>query len=64
MAEFIKEKNESVVSITVKAKEKKERIEKEEWKCNKLIVISGIGVREYYRKLGYEKDGPYVSKKI
>src|SRR3989338_743897 len=41
-----------------------ERIAKEEWKCNKLIVISGIGVREYYRKLGYEKDGPYVSKKI
>ncbi len=29
----------------------------------KLSVISGIGVREYYReKLGYVQDGPYVSK--
>jgi len=28
----------------------------------KLSVISGIGVREYYReKLGYTQDGPYVS---
>ncbi|WP_254534985.1 tRNA uridine(34) 5-carboxymethylaminomethyl modification radical SAM/GNAT enzyme Elp3 [Halomarina litorea] len=28
----------------------------------KLSVISGIGVREYYReKLGYHQDGPYVS---
>lgn len=31
---------------------------------NKMIVISGIGVREYYRKLGYVNDGPYVSKII
>ncbi|AEN06246.1 tRNA uridine(34) 5-carboxymethylaminomethyl modification radical SAM/GNAT enzyme Elp3 [Halolamina sp.] len=29
----------------------------------KLSIISGIGVREYYReKLGYHQDGPYVSK--
>ena len=28
----------------------------------KLAVISGIGVRRYYReKLGYYQDGPYVS---
>jgi len=31
---------------------------------NKLLVISGIGVREYYKKLGYKQDGPYVSKKL
>ena len=31
----------------------------------KLSVISGIGVREYYReKLGYYQDGPYVSKPL
>ena len=31
----------------------------------KLAVISGIGVREYYReKLGYYQDGPYVSKPL
>ncbi len=32
---------------------------------SKLSVISGIGAREYYRqKLGYQQDGPYVSKKL
>lgn len=30
--------------------------------CDKVSVISGVGVREYYRKLGYEKDGIYMSK--
>ena len=31
----------------------------------KLSVISGVGVREYYReKLGYYQDGPYVSKRL
>jgi len=28
----------------------------------KLAVISGVGVREYYRKLGYELVGPYMVK--
>jgi elongator complex protein 3 len=32
---------------------------------SKLAVISGIGVREYYRnKLDYRQDGPYVSKRL
>jgi len=32
---------------------------------DKLAVISGIGVRQYYReKLGYKQDGPYVSKRL
>jgi len=30
-----------------------------------LAVLSGIGVRQYYReKLGYIQDGPYVSKRL
>lgn len=30
---------------------------------NKMVVISGIGVRKYYiKKLGYKKEGPYVVK--
>jgi elongator complex protein 3 len=29
---------------------------------NKIVVISGVGVREYYRKLGYDKEGPYMVK--
>jgi elongator complex protein 3 len=31
---------------------------------SKISVISGIGVREYYRKLGYSLDGPYMSKTL
>jgi len=30
----------------------------------KVVVISGIGVRDYYRKLGYRRQGPYMVKKI
>lgn len=29
---------------------------------NKVVVISGIGAREYFKKLGYNHDGPYMSK--
>jgi elongator complex protein 3 len=37
----------------------------EEAGYGKLSVISGIGVRQYYReKLGYYQDGPYVSKRL
>lgn len=30
----------------------------------KMIIISGIGVRNYYRKFGYEREGPYMSKSL
>ena len=30
----------------------------------KLLVIAGVGVREYYKKLGYNQDGPYMSKRL
>ncbi len=30
----------------------------------KILVLSGIGVREYYRSLGYKKDGVYMSKML
>jgi len=30
----------------------------------KMVVISGVGVRAYYRKLGYKKEGPYMVKKL
>ncbi len=33
-------------------------------KKNKMIVISGIGVRNYYRRLGYKKQGPYMVKTL
>lgn len=40
-----------------------ERISKEAG-FKKIAVISGIGVREYYRKLGYELIGTYMVKGI
>ncbi len=34
------------------------------YRKKKMIVISGVGVRGYYRKLGYNKEGPYMIKKL
>ncbi len=31
---------------------------------NKMLVISGIGAREYYKKLGYRREGVYMGKKL
>jgi elongator complex protein 3 len=44
--------------------EEAERIALEEHGSTKLSVISGVGTRNYYRKLGYELDGPYMSKSL
>lgn len=41
-----------------------ERIAFEEFDKKKLLVTSGVGVRNYYRSLGYERDGPYMSVKL
>lgn len=30
----------------------------------KIVVISAVGTREYYRKLGYEKEGCYMTKEL
>jgi len=44
--------------------EEAERIARDEHGATKLAVISGVGTRNYYRKLGYELDGPYMSKEL
>ncbi|KAK3090731.1 hypothetical protein FSP39_014139 [Pinctada imbricata] len=44
--------------------EEAERIAREEHGSNKISVISGVGTRNYYRKIGYELDGPYMSKTL
>ena len=31
---------------------------------SKIAVISGVGVRGYYRKLGYRKSGTYMVKQV
>ena len=33
-------------------------------KLNKVAVISGIGVRNYYKKLGYKLEGTYLTKEL
>jgi len=43
---------------------KAEQIALERFDARKLLVISGIGAREYYYKLGYKRDGVYVSKNL
>lgn len=42
--------------------EEAERIAQHEHQSEKISVISGVGTRNYYRKLGYQLDGPYMSK--
>lgn len=41
-----------------------ERISREEFDARKVIVLSGIGTRNYYRRFGYERKGPYMVKAI
>jgi len=44
--------------------EEAERICREEFDCKRLFVLSGIGVKEYYRGLGFKDDGVYLSKSV
>jgi elongator complex protein 3 len=39
-----------------------EKLALETYDKNKLLIISGVGARNYYRKFGYEREGPYMSK--
>lgn len=45
-----------------KLMEEAEKISREEWDAKRILVISAVGTREYYRKLGYLLYGPYMSK--
>jgi len=44
--------------------EEAERIAFEEHGSTKMAVIAGVGTRNYYRKLGYELEGVYMTKKL
>ncbi|XP_032441315.1 elongator complex protein 3 [Xiphophorus hellerii] len=44
--------------------EEAERIARGEHGSHKLAVISGVGTRNYYRKMGYELQGPYMVKQL
>lgn len=43
--------------------EQAERISKEN-SCKKMYVISAVGTREYYEKLGFNQDGLYHAKEL
>lgn len=47
-----------------KLMEKAEKIAKKEFELSKITVISGVGVRDYFKKLGYELDESYMVKNI
>ncbi|MEM7825806.1 MAG: tRNA uridine(34) 5-carboxymethylaminomethyl modification radical SAM/GNAT enzyme Elp3 [Candidatus Aenigmatarchaeota archaeon] len=42
--------------------EEAEKIAKEEFDKNKIVIISGAGVKRYYYNFGYKPEGAYVSK--
>jgi elongator complex protein 3 len=41
-----------------------EEIARNEFAAKKLLVISAVGTREYYQKLGYKIYGPYMAKEL
>jgi elongator complex protein 3 len=41
-----------------------ERIASEQFKVERLSVLSGVGAREYYRSLGYGLEGDYMVKEL
>ena len=41
-----------------------EKISGEEFDMKKILVTSGVGAKEYYKKLGYMKKGVYMGKKL
>ncbi|MCX8176550.1 MAG: tRNA uridine(34) 5-carboxymethylaminomethyl modification radical SAM/GNAT enzyme Elp3, partial [Candidatus Bathyarchaeota archaeon] len=41
-----------------------EKIAVEEYGAKKILILSALGVKGYYAKLGYRKDGVYMSKNL
>ena len=44
--------------------ENAENVARERFGARRLLVISAIGTREYYRKLGYSLYGPYMARDL
>jgi len=41
-----------------------ERIARREFTADSLLVLSGVGAREYYRSLGYVLEGAYMTREL
>lgn len=52
------------IGLGKKLMQEAERIAKNEYNLHKIVVIAGVGAREYYRKLGYGLEDTYMVKKI
>jgi elongator complex protein 3 len=52
------------LGVGAKLLKKAEEVAYSKYDKRKILILSGIGVREYYRKLGYwrEKNSPYMMK--
>ncbi len=44
--------------------EEAERVARDEWGLEEILVTSAVGTREYYRRLGYDRLGPYMAKRL
>ena len=41
-----------------------EHITMHEYNRRKVVVISALGTKQYYKRFGYQHDGPFMSKKL
>ena len=41
-----------------------ERAAMEDYNRTKMVITSALGTKEYYKRVGYDYDGPYVSKQL
>ena len=41
-----------------------ERTAMEDYSRTKIVVTSALGTKQYYKRFGYDYDGPYVSKQL
>ena len=44
--------------------ERMEKVAREEFGVRRLVVTSAVGTRNYYRRLGYERSGPYMVRAL
>lgn len=41
-----------------------ERTTREDYSFKKILVISALGTKQYYKRFGYDRDGVYMSKRL
>jgi elongator complex protein 3 len=46
----------------LKLMQEAEQIVRDEFGLRRISVLSAVGTRDYYRKIGYSKNGPYMTK--